>query len=136
MPRRAAADLAVLSPVKTFERLRPPADLTDSQREIFIDLVAATESSHFRSSDLPLLTAYVRSIAMERQAAGRLDDEGYVNAEGRPSPWLAVLAQACKNMAMLSMRLRLSPQGRSPTNPKREPAISAYERISLQGGLK
>ena len=88
------------------------------------------EPTHFRASDLPLLGAYVRAVEMERTASAHLEAEGHV-IDGRPSPWLAVLAQALKGMATLSHRLRLSPQGRSPTNPKRPPSVSYYDRARL-----
>ena len=60
---------------------------------------------------------------MERAASAHLEAEGHV-IDGKPSPWLAVLAQSLKAMSTLSHRLRLSPQGRTPTNPKRPPVAS------------
>jgi hypothetical protein len=56
--------------------------------------------------------------------------------DGKPSPWLAVQAQSLKGMSILSHRLRLSPQGRSSTNPKRPPSVSFYERAHLADGVR
>lgn len=81
---------------------------------------------------MPLLTSYIRAIEMERAASAHLEAEGHV-IDGKPSPWLAVLAQSLKAMSTLSHRLRLSPQGRSPTNPKRTPSVSYYDRARLEG---
>jgi hypothetical protein len=111
--------------VRPLERLRPPADLSEEGRQLFLDLVLGCEATAFRASDAPLLSAYVRAVEMERAASAHLETEGHV-IDGKPSPWLAVLAQALKGMATLSHRLRLSLQGRSPTNPKRPPSVSYY----------
>jgi hypothetical protein len=52
------------------------------------------------------------------------------------SPWRAVLTCAEKSMVALSHRLRLSPQGRSPTvsgHPgKPSPTLSYYDLMDLR----
>jgi phage terminase small subunit len=106
--------------------------LGEVERRLFIDLIGASKPEAFRPSDLPLLCAYCRAIAKERQAWARLEAEGDV-VDGKPSPWLAVWAQAHKSMIAFSHRLRLSPQGRSPTNPSRpERPLSVYDRMNLE----
>jgi P27 family predicted phage terminase small subunit len=117
--------------VRPFERLQPPSDLTEDGRKIFLDIVLANEPTHFRASDLPLLCTYVRAILQERAASERLAAEGYV-IDGERSPWLAVQGQAHKTMVALSHRLRLSPQSRSPTNPKRVQPTSYFDRLRLE----
>ena len=76
-----------------------------------------------------------QAIASAREANERLRCEGRV-VDGRPSPWLAVLAQAQKAVLAFAHRLRLSPQGRSPTvssRPGKAPApLSYYERMQLE----
>jgi Phage terminase, small subunit len=132
MPRRSAASLSTVTITGTLSRLSPPADLGEVERRLFIDLIGASKPEAFRPSDLPLLCAYCRAIAKERQAWGRLEAEGDV-IDGKPSAWLAVWAQAHKSMLAFSHRLRLSPQGRSPTNPARpERPLSAYDRMDLE----
>jgi phage terminase small subunit len=134
MPRKSAAALD-MPPLGPPPRLHPPDDLTGREREVFVDIVASCTATHFQPQDLPLLCAYARALVLERLAAAQLEAEGYVitGAQGaRPSPWLAVLAQATKSMLALSHRLRLSPQGRSPTNPKRAPVVSYYGRMALE----
>jgi hypothetical protein len=88
---------------------------------IFIDLVANNKPEHFRPSDLPLLVAYVHAIALEATLARQITKAGDV---------LPRWERACKVMTALSMRLRLSPQSRSPTHPSRPNPNSA--RASLQ----
>jgi hypothetical protein len=130
---KSSAELATRPAyARPLERLAPPADLSEDGRQVFLDLVLASEPTRFRASDGPLLTAYVRAILQERSASAHLEAEGHV-VDGKPSPWLAVLAQALKGMSTLSHRLRLSPQGRSPTNPKRPQAVSYYDRVRLEG---
>jgi phage terminase small subunit len=131
MPRRAAADVAVLVPGQPVQRLRPPKDMSEPERETFADIVTAVPAAHFQPQDLPLLCAYVRAIEMERAAHRQLRENGPITADGKTSPWLGVHAHALKSMAALSMRLRLSPQGRSPTNSKRAAPVSYYERAAL-----
>jgi hypothetical protein len=116
------------------ERLRAPAELNETERRIFANIVAAERPGHFRASDLDLLCAYVRVIAEERRLSARIATEGDANPEGGPSPWLAALQQTRKSMLAYAHRLRISPQGRAPNNPSR-PAVqlSYYERMTLEG---
>jgi hypothetical protein len=131
---KSAAELATPVYVRpALDRLRPPPDLSEDGRQLFLDLVLGCEPTHFRASDMPLLCAYVRAVEMERAATMHLEREGHI-LDGRPSAWLSVLAQALKGMATLSHRLRLSPQGRSPTNPKRPASVSYYDRMRLENG--
>jgi phage terminase small subunit len=133
MPRRSAASFTGLNVSGVPERLRPPPELTETERKIFIDIVAANKPDHFRPSDLDLLAGYCRAIARERKGSAHLEAEGEV-VDGRVNPWLAVVTAATKSVLAYAHKLRLSPQGRSPTNPKRpEPALSHYEVMALQG---
>ena len=112
MPRRSAASLTVIELDPRASRLRPPATLSDRERTIFADLVAACDPHHFRASDVPLLTRYAEACALADLAAEHLRTEGAVTTFGRPSVWLTVQAQTLKSIVSLSMRLRLSPQSR------------------------
>jgi hypothetical protein len=132
MPRRSAASFAIPSVTGAPPRLLPPADLkTLDEREVFLDIIAASKPDAFRPSDLPLLSAYVRSVVLERRSAAELaagDDKA-----------LARWEKATKAMVALSMRLRLSPQSRAPNNPSRpggkpERELSVYERMALEAG--
>jgi hypothetical protein len=131
---KSAAEMATRPVyVRPLERLQPPADLSEDGRQLFLDLVLGCEPTHFRASDMPLLCAYVRAVEMERTASMHLEREGHV-IDGKPSAWLNVYAQASKAMSAWSHRLRLSPQGRSPTNAKRPAQTSYYDRARLENG--
>ena len=137
MPRKSAASMQFATVNGSSERLRPSPGLTESERQIFCDIVAATKPEHFRASDLPLLVNYVQAVAAAGDANAHLYAEGRV-VDGKPSPWLAVLTQAQKAIGMFSLRLRLSPQGRSPTVPgrpgKTQRPLSYYELMDLERG--
>ena len=135
MPRQSAAARHFAVAGSSVERLRPPPELTEIERQIFVDIIAATKSEHFRASDLPLLVNYVQAIASAREANEHLRSEGRV-VDGKPNPWLSVLAQAQKAVLAFAHRFRLSPQGRSPTvssRPSKATApLSYYERMKLE----
>jgi phage terminase small subunit len=135
MPRRSAASFSVLSPTGTPSRLPVPAELTGTARTIFLDTVSSLKPGHFQASDTPLLSEYCRSAALAAQAHAELAAAGAVVASpqgSKPSPWLTVLEKSQRAMGQLSLRLRIGPQGRSPTLPSRPPReLSYHERQAL-----
>ena len=67
---KSTAELATrVAYSRPLERLAPPADLSEDGRKLFLDLVLANEPTHFRASDLPLVSAYVRAVLQERTAS-------------------------------------------------------------------
>jgi len=111
---RKSADAEALASVHNGNgsgpRLNPPANLSDAERGVFVDLVNACDPDHFRVSDLPLLVRYVEAVVLAEQAAQELRCGAVV--DGRPSPWIIIQEKAVRAMVSLSMRLRLSPQSR------------------------
>jgi hypothetical protein len=103
--------------------------LRGPERDLFIELIAANPPQHFRPSDMPLLTQYVAAAVLSERALDQLRRAPLV--KGKASPWLQVFDKANRACMALAMRLRLSPQARQPNNPKREPQLSAYERMRL-----
>ena len=130
MPRKSAASLNVVAVDSRSVRLRPPPDLPQPERDLFVALVAANPPAHFRDSDLPLLVQYCTASILNDRAAAELRAAPIV--DGRPSPWLAIFEKTNRAMLGLSMRLRLSPQARQANNPSRPaPPVSAYEKMRL-----
>ena len=82
-------------------RLKPPPNLDDTERELFIELVNAVSPRHFVESDLPLLVSYVQSTLLSRQAIGKAGTDA-----GALTTW----EKATRVQAMLATRLRLAPQ--------------------------
>jgi hypothetical protein len=125
MPRKSAASLHFPTANGPSQRLRPPAELSESERQIFLDTIAGTKPGHFHNTDMPMLVAYCRATAAERRYGPNLDnDKALVR-------WNAAL----KALAMLTMRLRLCPQSRQPNSPSRpgrpEQRLSYYDEMAL-----
>jgi phage terminase small subunit len=133
MPRKSAASLSVVSIDARASRLRPPASLSEPERELFAKIVGTNKPAHFQPSDLTLLARYCELSVLAETAAGHLRDEGSVIA-GRVNPWLTVQEKAVRGLVALSMRLRLSPQARAPNNPgtKQQPPSSYYDIVRAQ----
>jgi hypothetical protein len=78
---------------------------------------------------MPLLAAYARAVVQEELAAEHLRAEGHV-VNGKASAWLIVQEKATRAMVSLSLRLRLSPQARTPQYTKAPSRpLSYYERM-------
>jgi phage terminase small subunit len=130
MPRKSAAALSVIAVDGRESRLRPPSTLSEPERGIFLDLVAACDPGHFRACDVPLLVRYCEAAALGDLASAQLRHGAVI--DGKPSPWIIVQEKAVRALVALSMRLRLSPQARQPNNAGRRPApISHYDRQAI-----
>ena len=84
-------------------RLDPPLHLTDVERSLFTELVAACSPRHFVASDLPLLVSFVQATLLARQAITRASTDASM---------LSTWEKACRMQATLATRLRLAPQSR------------------------
>ena len=73
-------------------------------------------------------------VVREQVASGELAAGGYVGADNRPSPWLAVLQQATRQVSTYSRMLRLNPSARvlAKSPDERPTPISYYERLALE----
>jgi hypothetical protein len=112
-------------------RLAAPPELAEAERRVFADIVGACEPEHFRPSDMPLLAAYCRAVVLEQQASREYAKAPVVG--NQISAWSIVHANALKSMIALSLRLRLSPQGRAKAVSTKQPMqLSYYERWALE----
>src|SRR5262249_4580547 len=91
--------------------------------------VNGTDARHFQPSDLPLLTCYCRTAAMERDAAAKLARR--LVAKGKPSPMVAVHASLARTLVSLSIRLRLAPKSRAVNTPTRPNKVSSYGQTAM-----
>jgi len=132
MPRHSAASLHFPAFTRV-ERLTPPVELSESERAIFLDIVGTVAADHFRPSDLPLLSAYVRAIVREREASEQLA-QGVVSIDNKLSSWVTVQAQALKQMMSLARMLKLTPLARrsNPSRPGKPQRLSYYDTMALQ----
>jgi len=117
LPRASKTSALILAPVSA-DRLEPPPELGEIEVAIFRRTVAAVTPGHFAPEDLPLLSAFARAAALERRAF----DQVNAGVGEQPSPWLGVHASAVKSLAALSVRLRVGPRSRAPSNNRRRSA--------------
>jgi Phage terminase, small subunit len=128
MPRKSAAALSVVPPVSGLpSRLSPPADLGERERAIWLDIIGSLPPHHFIAADGHLLARYVEAAALAETAAAKMRKGAVV--KGELSAWVKVHAAATKTMAMMTVKLRLSPASRMPNRPTR--SLSYYERQAL-----
>lgn len=105
--RKSSASLSVVAVDGAPPPLQPPPSLSESERVAFAELVASCDRRHFRASDMPLISVYVRAICLEERAAREL------NADPTSTRWLAIWEKAGRQVIAAAMRLRLSPQSRT-----------------------
>ena len=74
---------------------------------------------------------YARAIVLDAHAAQVLREEGYI-INGKANPWTVVKEKAHREMISLSLRLRLSPQGRVQVVNKPTVSQSWYERQTVE----
>jgi|SRR6516225_6065902 hypothetical protein len=131
MPRKPAATNVVALDTRAV-RLRPPPDLPQPERDLFARLIAANAPTHFKESDLPLLTQYCENVVLNKKAAAELR-AAPLTPDGKASPWLVIAEKTHRACVALSMRLRVCPQSRQANNPSRPaPRLSAYEMEALR----
>ena len=107
-------------------RIRPPDCLSDLEKKVFRDLVAACPASQFRKADITLLCRWAELSVMAEQAAFEMTTNGRITSDGKVSPWLSVYMQATKQLSGLALRLRLGPQSRASKAPKVLPQEPSY----------
>jgi hypothetical protein len=108
-------------------RLRPSARLTGRARAIFTVTVNDCATGHFRECDRPLLERFAEVSALAEHAADEMATNGVVlEDEDKPSPWFGIYVSSIKTMNNLALRLRISPQSRSPRAPKTQATPPSY----------
>ena len=111
MPRKSAAALATITPLRPRPHLAPSSGAPAAVKAVFAEIVTSAPADHFQVGDAPLVEQYAQAIVMARQAAIKLAQHGPM-AGAKVSPWLIMLEKAHRSSAALAARLRLSPQHR------------------------
>jgi hypothetical protein len=116
-------------------RLKAPATLPAAERKVFTALIAASPADQFTSADTDLLCAWAETTVLRQRAAKELAALGSpVQPDGSVSPWVGIHQRAVKTLSALAIRLRISPQGRSPTaraSKVKGGELSVYETMEL-----
>ena len=132
MPRRSVADQLIPRVDGRAVTLRPPARLKGEARQVLAELAQAVAPGHFLPGDMPLLEAYANTVALAREAAVRLREDGAVTG-GKPSPWLAILDRCNRALVPMAQKLRLCPSARQDrkraTAPDMGPVLVDFTRL-------
>ncbi len=62
--RKSAAALSVIGVDGKPPRLEPPTSLSEAERTVFIALVNSCDPTHFKASDVPLLSRYCEQTVL------------------------------------------------------------------------
>ena len=95
--RKSADNLVTFPVIENRSRLEPPRGLTKREREVFVKLAA--QAGHLKPCDAPLLASLAQSILLSRRLA---------RDPAKVGEW----EKAVRTQAMLSTKLRLTPQSR------------------------
>ena len=129
MTRISSAALAVIRTDRP-QPPTPPEGMSPAARAVFVQIVASAPAGSLLRVDAAPLRAYAEAIALCNEATAHLDAEGVVTAKGKASAWLHVRNTACRQIALLGTKLRLTPASRerSRTAGRRKATPpSAYE---------
>jgi hypothetical protein len=96
--RKSAANLVTFPVIERRSRLEPPRSLTKREREVFAELAA--QAAHLKPADAPLLASLAQAIILSRRLA-------------RDSTKVSEWEKAVRAQAMLSTKLRMTPQSRT-----------------------
>lgn len=110
--RKSTASLTVARPTLGRGRPAAPAGLPDAAVDHWNTIISTCEADFFNPAELPLLAAYVRSLAAHDHARTMLEKEGPVRPDGKSSAWLVVVEKEVRGVCALAARLRLAPQSR------------------------
>ena len=111
--------------------LEPPPELREGtvERQIFVEIAASVPDGHFAPEDVGLLAEYARTATLARYASEELLANPIV--AGTVNLWLATHANAVRQMATLSTRLRIGPRSRSNNTRKAKPMASSPSYYDL-----
>ena len=113
--------------------LKPPSELSDSERETFATIVSTVRAGHFRESDARLIGLYCQALTLARRTGEALDAE---LSNASPS-LLKAYDAATRRTCSLATKLRLTPQSRSPQKSARTndaPRNASYYDVAASGG--
>ena len=101
-------------------RPAPPADLRDSERDLWLRIVNEKSPDWFDSATVPLLTEYVRLKTQIDLLAGMIDEFTpetlrETSAAARHRGFMQARDRSQKTMSMLATKMRLAQQSRYDT---------------------
>lgn len=126
--RRSSADLSIVpvTPLGAVERVRPPADLTDEQVEVWVAVVNSQAADWFDESTAPLLAQYCRHvIEAKRLARMREQSDGFKEFSLEDLDLLLRMQEReSRAVAMLATKMRLSQQSTTNHRGNKKPTAA------------
>lgn len=111
MARKSSAGLSVAS-IGTLSRIKPPESLSDAEKALWSAVTATKPPEWFRADSAPLLTEYVRAVAM----CDQLDLQVKAAIEtGEPKvikDFLDMRDKESRRVTTLATKMRLTQQAR------------------------
>jgi phage terminase small subunit len=108
--RQSAASLSV-APAAPWARLDPPEHLTESQRKLWVAVVATKPAEWFKADSAPVLEAYCQAVDNYRRTQQALDETQALDlAQYKTLSELS--AKQASLVSSLATKLRLTPQSR------------------------
>jgi hypothetical protein len=103
--------------------------MAEDAKQVFLDTVLACAPEHFQAADILLLRRYSEAHARATRAASAMAEADTIVNDEATKVFLAM----SKLASTLALRLRLSPQARTPRMPKLQPLpTSIYDRMRLE----
>jgi len=112
---RGSSDLHSLR-LRSAERITPPAEISESAKEVWDSIVNSLPANHFVESDCALLHTYCEAyvnclIALDKLKTAKWVYKDIKGIEQR-SKWIDVLKSQQTSMALLATKLMICPSSR------------------------
>lgn len=128
MAKKSAASLSVVAVKPRDSRLPPPANLTQRQKELWLEIVASKPADWFTPDAQSLLLGYVKAIASHEILSARVDA---VEAQGGMEDMkdedrlYAMLERQARLVQSFATKMRLTQQARYTTTSAATKAAKA-----------
>ncbi|SEN71410.1 hypothetical protein SAMN05216404_106167 [Nitrosospira multiformis] len=118
MAKKSAASLSVVAVKPRDSRLEPPANITDRQRELWLEIVASKPADWFTRDAQSLLLGYVKAIASYEILSARVDAveaQGGMDDLKDEDKLYAMLERQARLVQSFATKMRLTQQARYTT---------------------
>lgn len=119
MAKKSAASMSVVASIKPRDsRLPPPANLTERQKELWLEIVASKPADWFTVDAQSLLLGYVKAITSYEILSARIDAveaQGGMDDMKDEDKLYAMLERQARLVQSFATKMRLTQQARYTT---------------------
>jgi len=119
MAKKSAASMSVVASIKPRDsRLPPPANLTERQKELWLEIVASKPADWFTVDAQSLLLGYVKAITSYEMLSARVDAveaQGGMEDMKDEDKLYAMLERQARLVQSFATKMRLTQQARYTT---------------------